>query len=209
MTASIIGVNIRRLREAQGVSLSGLARHSGIAKATLSALESGSSNPTIATLEALSGALNVPLRELLAGQAEPSTWVVRGTGAGSGDSNDRLVESFSPRGVVEVYDIRFTPGTRIVYEAHAEGVVERVLVQEGVLLAGPVNEPVELQPGDFITFLADRDHCYASVEGTVRGALIVSYPAASPPQVPLHAKLSRVTDEDALSPSSGAASERP
>ncbi len=205
MTASIIGVNIRRLREAQGLSLSGLARHSGIAKATLSALESGNSNPTIATLEALSGALHVPLRELLAGQAEPSTWVVRGKGAGSADSNDRLVESFSPRGVVEVYDIRFTPGTRIVYDAHTEGVVERVLVQEGVLLAGPVKDPVELQPGDFITFLADRDHCYASVEGTVRAALIVSYPAAAPPEVPLHAKLSRAMDDEVFSHPSGGA----
>ncbi|MFN2556462.1 MAG: helix-turn-helix domain-containing protein [Nitriliruptorales bacterium] len=189
MTASIIGVNIRRLREAEGLSLSGLARYSGIAKATLSALESGNGNPTIATLEALSGALHVPLRELLAGQAEPSTWVVRGTGATSGESNDRLVESFSPRGVVEVYDIRFAPDTRIVYEAHADGVVERVLVQQGVLLAGPVDEPIELKAGDFITFLADLDHCYASVEGTVRAALIVSYPELSPPEVPLHAKL--------------------
>ncbi len=189
MTASIIGANIRRLREAQGVSLSGLARHSGIAKATLSALESGSSNPTIATLEALSAALHVPLRELLAGQAEPSTWVVRGTGAAAGESNDRLVESFSPRGIVEVYDIRYTQGTRVVYDPHVEGVVERVLVHEGVLLAGPVNEPVELRAGDFITFLADRDHCYASLEGTVRAAVIVTYPESSPSDVPLHAKL--------------------
>lgn len=189
MAASIIGANIRRLREAQGVSLSGLARHSGIAKATLSALESGSSNPTIATLEALSAALHVPLRELLAGQAEPSTRVVRGTSVAPGESNDRLVESFSPRGVVEVYDIRYAQGTQIVYDPHAEGVVERVLVHEGVLLAGPVNEPVELRAGDFITFLADRDHCYASLEGTVRAALIVTYPESSPPEVPLHAKL--------------------
>ncbi len=189
MTASIIGVNIRRLREAQGLSLSGLARQSGIAKATLSALESGSSNPTIATLEALSAALHVPLRELLAGQAELSTWVVRNSGAASGESNDRLVESFSPRGIIEVYDVRFTQGTRIVYEGHAEGVVERVLVHEGVLLAGPVEEPVELQAGDFITFLADRHHCYASLQGTVRATLIVSYPESSPPQAPLHAKL--------------------
>lgn len=182
-------MNIRRLREARGLSLSALARHSGIAKATLSALESGNSNPTIATLEALSAALHVPLRELLAGQTEPSTWVVRGTGAASDESNDRLVESFSPRGIVEVYDIRYTPGARMVYEAHAEGVVERVLVHQGVLLVGPLDDPVELKPGDFITFLADREHCYASVEGTVRATLIVSYPAASPPEVPLHANL--------------------
>ena len=46
----VVAANLRRLRGGQGRSLSELARASGIAKATLSALEAGRGNPTIETL---------------------------------------------------------------------------------------------------------------------------------------------------------------
>ena len=50
----VLAANLRALRGQAGLSLSELARRSGIAKGTLSQLESGTGNPTIETVFSLS-----------------------------------------------------------------------------------------------------------------------------------------------------------
>ncbi|NJA56315.1 helix-turn-helix domain-containing protein, partial [Streptomyces sp. NEAU-H3] len=64
--ASEVGARIRELREARALSLSALARRSGLGKATLSGLEAGTRNPTLETLYAVTTALGVPLTAALA-----------------------------------------------------------------------------------------------------------------------------------------------
>ena len=61
----VLGVNLRSRRDEQGISLSELARRSGIAKGRLSQLESGAGNPTIETVFGRSNALGVPVSSLL------------------------------------------------------------------------------------------------------------------------------------------------
>ena len=61
----VLAANLRRLRIARRLSLSELARATGMSKATLSSVESGRSNPTVETLAALAAALRVSLGELL------------------------------------------------------------------------------------------------------------------------------------------------
>ncbi|HGZ69846.1 MAG TPA: XRE family transcriptional regulator [Nitratifractor sp.] len=60
-----IGAAIKHHRVAKKISLSALAKEAKVSKSTLFALELGDSNPTISTLEAISVALNVELKELL------------------------------------------------------------------------------------------------------------------------------------------------
>lgn len=60
-----VGRRLGELRAERGMSLSELARRSGVGKATLSGLESGSRNPTLETLYALTTALHVPLSTVL------------------------------------------------------------------------------------------------------------------------------------------------
>lgn len=60
-----IGTAIKYHRTAKKISLSALAKEAKVSKSTLFALELGESNPTISTLEAISIALNVELKELL------------------------------------------------------------------------------------------------------------------------------------------------
>ena len=64
----VLAANLRRLRIARRLSLSELARATGMSKATLSSVESGRSNPTIETLAALAGALDK--FDLLAAEVE-------------------------------------------------------------------------------------------------------------------------------------------
>ena len=55
----IIAVSLRRERERAGLTLTELAKRAGIAKSTLSQLESGTGNPSVETLWALGVALGV------------------------------------------------------------------------------------------------------------------------------------------------------
>src|SRR3954471_15960087 len=71
---------LRRERERTGMSLTELARNAGIAKSTLSQLESGTGNPSVETLWALSVALDVPFARLV----EPPTASVQVIRAGQG-----------------------------------------------------------------------------------------------------------------------------
>ena len=56
--------NLKRKRLERAISLSELARTSGVSKATLSGLERGTGNPSVDTVWALSRALNAPFGEL-------------------------------------------------------------------------------------------------------------------------------------------------
>src|ERR1700742_915250 len=62
---AIIAAAIRRERDRAGISLSELAKRAGLAKSTLSQLESGTGNPSVETLWALGGALGVPFNRLV------------------------------------------------------------------------------------------------------------------------------------------------
>ena len=56
------------------------------------------------------------------------------------------------------------PGKSREAEAHLPGSVEHVVVAAGRILAGPAGGPVELGPGDYITFPGDVPHHYRALE---------------------------------------------
>lgn len=62
-----LGLRIRGLREAQGLSLSALARKAGISKPSIWAWEAGKSLPRRKNLEALAAALDVPVDDITNG----------------------------------------------------------------------------------------------------------------------------------------------
>lgn len=57
--------NLRRLRQAKGVSQEAFADEAGIHRTYVSDLERGSRNPTITVIEKIARALGVPIGELL------------------------------------------------------------------------------------------------------------------------------------------------
>ncbi len=185
---AIVAQNIRRLRDRQALSLSSLARRSGVAKATLSAIENGDGNPTIATLQSLASALRVPVARLVGPRDVDGTHLVRGVGGRSG-TDDVPIDSFLPDGIVELYDVRYEAGDDITFDAHQAGVVERVVVQTGSLRVGPTDATEVLEAGDYLAYSADRSHRVAVVgEGPVRGTLVVTYPVTAPSDSPLHGR---------------------
>ena len=61
----LIAAALRRERRRSGLTLTEVARRAGIAKSTLSQLESGTGNPSLETLWAICVALDAPFSRLL------------------------------------------------------------------------------------------------------------------------------------------------
>ena len=135
----VVAANLRRLRGEQGRSLSELARASGIAKATLSALEAGRGNPTIETLSSLATALGVPFGDLLAGGAPEPVHVVHaaeGTTVPGTANTLRLIVRLPGNPPIELYEARFPARSKRAAGAHGPGTREHVLVTQGALRTG-------------------------------------------------------------------------
>src|SRR5581483_2196199 len=76
----MIAAALRRERHGSGLSLTEVARRAGIAKSTLSQLESGTGNPSLETLWAICVVLDVPFSRLLDPPRPPVTVIRAGEG---------------------------------------------------------------------------------------------------------------------------------
>jgi transcriptional regulator with XRE-family HTH domain len=179
-TVKTIAANLRRLRAAAGLSAAGLARESGVARATLADLEAGRGNPTVETLYGLATVLGVTFADLL---VEADTTPVHVVRAGDGPQvpgavvQARLLRQVSvQRTRVEMYDIEVVPGEPRHADGHQPGVTEQLLVHSGRLRVGPESGAVELAPGDFAVFDASVPHVYEALGGPVAATLVILTP---------------------------------
>lgn len=167
-----IAASIRSERERAGLSLSELARRAGVAKSTLSQLESGTGNPSLETLWALSVALDVPFSRLVDHPARPRVTVLR-RGEGTTVLSERaqyvatLLASCPPNARRDIYLLRVEPGPPRVSDPHMPGTMEHAVVGSGRALVGPTDQPIELGPGDYMCYPGDAPHiCDALEPGT-------------------------------------------
>lgn len=175
----VVGQRVRELRQARGISLSELARRAGVGKATLSGVETGTRNPTLETLWAITAQLGVPIGAILDSPPEPQA--VRGTAVEAA-----LLEVFEDQGVTyELYRLRVPPGVVQTSPAHLEGASEHVTVFSGTLTAGPLDAPLTAGPGEHISWRSDVPHGYRA-DGTevVRATLLMRYPDRPGPTGP-------------------------
>ncbi len=164
----LIAAAIRRERENAGLSLTELARRAGIAKSTLSQLESGAGNPSVETLWALGVALGVPFSRLVE-PPRPAVRVIR-RDEGPATVSDRsdyvatLLASCPPRARRDLYRICAQPGEPRISEPHMPGTTEHLVIGTGRALAGPVADPVDLGPGDYVSYPGDAPHVFRALE---------------------------------------------
>lgn len=167
----VVGDRLRRLRHERGVSLSELAKRSGVDKATLADVEIGAHSPALQTLWAITAQLGVPIAALL--DAPPEPRIMRGTAMEA-----ELLEVFEDERVTyELYRVSVPPGLTQTSPAHHAGVSEHVTVFSGTLSAGPIHEPLTARAGDHISWLSDVPHGYrAHGPDVVRATLLMRYP---------------------------------
>ncbi|MDT0346424.1 helix-turn-helix domain-containing protein [Streptomyces litchfieldiae] len=175
----LIASALRRERDRAGLSLTELARRAGVAKSTLSQLESGAGNPSVETLWALGVALGVPLSRLL-DPPRPGVRVVR-LGEGPVTHSERadyaaaLLASCPPGARRDLYRITAQPGRARVSDPHMPGTAEHVILGAGRALVGPAGEPVELGPGDYASYPGDAPHVFEALEPDTTAVIVMEH----------------------------------
>lgn len=172
----VIAASLQRERRRTGLSLAEVARRAGIAKSTLSQLESGQGNPSVETLWALGVALDVPFSRLV-DPPRPATRLIRaGEGAAvaaqEADYVATVLASCPPNARRDLYQITAQPGDARESDPHMPGVVEHVVLGAGSAMVGPRDAPEELHPGDYFSYPGDEPHIFRALEKDTVAVLV-------------------------------------
>jgi transcriptional regulator with XRE-family HTH domain len=177
--AAVIAASLRRERDRAGLSLTEVARRAGIAKSTLSQLESGAGNPSVETLWALGVALGVPFSRLV-DPPKMGTYVIR-AGEGPVIYAERaryaatLLASCPPGARRDIYRVRAQPGEPRLSDPHMPGATEHVVLSTGRALVGPVDAPAELGPGDYVSYPGDAPHIFRALDPDTTAVMIMEH----------------------------------
>ncbi|MGW1029945.1 helix-turn-helix domain-containing protein [Streptomyces sp. NPDC002577] len=172
-----VGRRLKQLRQDSGLSLSELARRSGVGKGTLSELEGGLRNPTLETLYALTTTLGRPLSAVL---DDPPSAVAAGAGGVSGSAVTAvLLERYEDaEAATDVFRVTIAAGATQESAAHVPHTTESLMVLSGIAVVGLPDAPQTAGAGAHAHahWKADAPHFYSAPHGEVHGILFVRYP---------------------------------
>ena len=179
--ADRIGSAVRVHRRGRDLSLDALADRAGLSKSILARIERGQGNPSIETLWRISEALELPLGQLVGGDAAPRVRKIDARDApplvaeGSG-MTAWLVHATGRAHRVDVYEHEMPPGAERRAEPHLPGTEEVMVCVSGSAEIGPLGEEVRLKAGEAVWFAADVDHRYRGGPDGARLVGLMLYP---------------------------------
>ena len=159
-----LAANVRRLREARGLSQAQMGRLAGVPRPTWNSLESGSANPTLAVLTRVAGALQVSVEELIG----PPRTSCRLFPAGSVKARKRAGATLSPLlpepiPGLQISRLRLDAGASMVGVPHTAGTREYLTCEQGEIELVASGERWQLAAGDTLVFRGDQRHTYRNL----------------------------------------------
>lgn len=161
-----IGREVRRYREKMGLTISELAKQSGLSAGMLSKIENGATSPSLASLQALTKALQVPFTALFRSfeETRDATFVKAGQGLtierrGTRAGHQYQLLGHSPHGplMVEPYLITLTHETD-VFPTFQHAGLEFLYMLEGNVVYRHGDKTYDMHPGDALFFDAEAPH---------------------------------------------------
>jgi len=156
-----LAANLRRLREARGLSQQRMAALSGIPRPTWASLESGSANPTLAVLCRAAAALQVSIEELIGAPRSsvrllcaPEVQVKKRQGA---QLRPLLPE---PIPGLDLSHMLLAVGGQLTGIPHTPGTREFLTCLSGRVELRAAGECWALAAGDSLVFRGDQRHSY-------------------------------------------------
>lgn len=161
-----IGQQVKKFRQEMALTNPELARSAGISQGMLSKIENGQTSPSLATLRALSGALNVPITALFRGYEKEgeATFVKAGQGLNierrgtrAGHQYQLLGHSAQGPVTVEPYLIMLTSESDVFPLFQHDG-LELIYLLSGEVVYRHGPHLYHMQPGDSLFFDATVTH---------------------------------------------------
>lgn len=179
-TAANLAANLRRLREARGLSQQQVARLAGIPRPTWGSLESGGANPTLAVLRRAAAALQVSIEELIG----PPRTAARFFPAGEVPVRRRqgaALRALLPESIpgLDIARMELAPGGHLGGIPHTPGTREYLSCEQGRIELVASGERFELGPGDAVVFRGDQRHSYRNLDAR-RAAVAISVVCFAP-----------------------------
>lgn len=162
----VIGAKIRTMRRSLGINAADLAQRAGVSAGMLSKIENGQISPSLATLQGLASALNVPIASLFAGFEERrdcsfvkagSGVVIERRGSKLGQRYELLGHSLSGDIAVEPYLITLSEEAEPYAAFQHEG-AEFIYMLTGAVRYRHADRSYLLEPGDALFFDAGAPH---------------------------------------------------
>jgi transcriptional regulator with XRE-family HTH domain len=162
----LVGAQVRAFRTALGMKLGDLAAAAGLSPGMLSKVENGQTSPSLATLQALAQALNMPLASFFTkfDQKSDATFVKAGQGltierrgSAKGHRYQLLGHALRPEVGVEPYLITLDDGSDAYPIFQHEG-IEFLYMLDGEVVYTHGDRRYLMQPGDSLFFDAGIAH---------------------------------------------------
>lgn len=159
--AQHLGSNVRKLREARGLTQERMAKLAGVPRPTWANLESGQANPTLAVLARVADALQVRLEELI----EPPKAQARHYAANALPTRTRgsvTIRKLLPESLpgLEIERMELPPNGQMVGIPHTPGTREYLTCEQGAIELTVSGQTFALAPGDVVVFRGDQRHSY-------------------------------------------------
>jgi len=161
-----IGHQVKEFRVKLGMTVADLARQAGLSAGMLSKIENGMTSPSLATLQALSRALNVPVTAFFRKFEEQrdATFVRAGEGltierrgTRAGHQYQLLGHTVGKSLMVEPYLVTLTE-TSDVFPLFQHAGLEFIYLLEGEVVYRHADKLYPMRPGDSLFFDADAPH---------------------------------------------------
>jgi transcriptional regulator with XRE-family HTH domain len=175
-----LAANVRRLREARGLSQQQMAGIAGIPRPTWASLEAGAANPTLHVLGRAAAALAVSIEELIG----PPRTAARRFAAGEWPEKRRQgarIRPLLPEAIpgLEIARMELVPGGQLGGVPHTPGTREYLSCESGRIELVASGERWELGPGDALVFRGDQRHAYRNLDAR-RAAVAISVVCFAP-----------------------------
>jgi transcriptional regulator with XRE-family HTH domain len=172
---------MKQRRDQLRLTLRDLSARSGVSASTISDIERGAKSPTIATLDALTQALGLPISAFTDNAKPPASriHVVRAAerprlvDAKSGAKRDSFGPTL-PGSKVEFLSY-VVPPRKVAgpFAAHAGGTIEHMHLAAGSIRAEFGSEAVTLEAGDSCTCYADAVHRFDNSGGKIEALIYI------------------------------------
>ncbi len=162
----VIGNHVRSRRKAIGLSVAALAQRSEISKGMLSKIENAQTSPSLATLERLAAALEMPVTSLFRGLSEERDAVFVKAGSGpeiirqgtrAGHRYELLGSMRGPYKHIEPLFVSLTEPSEVFPLFQHEG-IEMLYMLDGVMEYTYGRQRYMMEAGDTLQFEGDIPH---------------------------------------------------